>query len=149
MSLRELYQEIIIDHGKSPRHVGCLSNATHTKAGHNPLCGDKLTLYIIQQDGVAQELKFEGTGCAISMASASLMIETVKGKSVVEIERLFTDFHHLLVHGKEPESDIGKLAVFSGVAEFPIRVKCATLAWHTLKAALNHDPNPTSTENQP
>ena len=146
MSLRELYQEIIIDHGKSPRHVGCLSNATHSKMGHNPLCGDKLVLYIQSQDGIAQDLKFEGNGCAISMASASLMIESVKGKTIGEIEKLFADFHYLVMHGKPAQDSMGKLEAFSGVAEFPIRVKCATLAWHTLKAALANDPHPVTTE---
>lgn len=146
MSLRDLYQEIIIDHGKEPRNFGKLTNANHCKAGNNPLCGDKLVLYIMLQDGVVTDLRFEGSGCAISVASASLMIEAVKGRSIAEIEKLFDHFHRLVTEGKEADVDMGKLAVFSGVAEFPIRVKCATLAWHTLKAALANNPDPVSTE---
>jgi nitrogen fixation NifU-like protein len=146
MSLRDLYQEIIIDHGKQPRNVGTLANATHSQIGHNPLCGDKLKLFVLEQNGMVQAIQFEGTGCAISVASASLMTETVKGKSIAEIEKLFHSFYHLVTEGKEPEADIGKLSVFSGVAEFPVRVKCATLAWHTLRAALANDPHPVSTE---
>ncbi len=146
MSLRELYQEMIIDHGKQPRNFGSLSDATHSKNGQNPLCGDKLTVYITERDGVVTDVRFEGTGCAISVASASLMTESIKGKSVADIDILFTHFHQLLTEGKESEADLGKLAVFSGVAEFPVRVKCATLAWHTLHAALHHDIKPVSTE---
>lgn len=146
MSLRDLYQEIIIDHGKSPRNVGKLQNANHSQIGHNPLCGDKLIIYIVERDGVVEEIKFEGAGCAISMASASLMTEAVKGKSIIEIEKLFTHFHQLVTTGKETAIDLGKLAVFSGVAEFPMRVKCATLAWHTLKASLHHETQIVCTE---
>lgn len=146
MSLRELYQEIILDHGKKPRNFGKLNEANHMHAGHNPLCGDKLTLYVEVKNNIVQGVKFEGEGCAISVASASLMTEAVRGKSLNEIEHLFESFHQLVTSGQEPSQDLGKLAVFSGVAEFPIRVKCATLAWHTLKAALQNDPNPTTTE---
>lgn len=146
MSLRHLYQEIIVDHGKTPRNFGKLEQANHCQAGHNPLCGDKLMLYVREQNGVIEDLRFEGTGCAISVASASLMTEAVKGKSINEIDKLFDLFHHLVTEGKEPQEEIGKLAVFSGVAEFPVRVKCATLAWHTLKAALNNESKPATTE---
>lgn len=146
MSLRDLYQEIIIDHGKQPRNFGRLETATHSHAGHNPLCGDKLMLYINEQEGKVDDLRFEGEGCAISVASASLMTEAVKGKSVQDAKALFELFHYLLTEGKEPDGDLGKLAVFSGVSAFPMRVKCATLAWHTLMAALANDPNPVSTE---
>lgn len=146
MSLRELYQEMIVDHGKQPRNFGKLANANHQQAGHNPLCGDKLILYVLEKNGVIEDAKFEGDGCAISVASASLMTEAVKGKSLAEINVLFDLFHHLVTEGKEPDQDLGKLAVFSGVAEFPVRVKCATLAWHTLKAALANDTKPVSTE---
>ncbi len=146
MSLRDLYQEIIVDHGKQPRNVGKLQHANHSQMGHNPLCGDKLKLYIVEQDGIVKEVCFEGSGCAISMASASLMTEAIKGKSKAEIDRLFDSFHHLVTQKKQPDIDIGKLAAFSGVAEFPIRVKCATLAWHTLKAALANDSQPVTTE---
>lgn len=146
MSLRELYQEMIVDHGKHPRNFGQLSEANHQHAGHNPLCGDKLTIFVRERDGVVEEVKFEGSGCAISVASASLMTEAVKGKTMACVEKLFTHFHHLVTEGKEPAEDIGKLAIFSGVAEFPIRVKCATLAWHTLKAALTNQSTIVSTE---
>lgn len=146
MLLRELYQEIIVDHGKTPRNFGVLQNANHCQMGHNPLCGDKLMLYVIAQNGVVEDLRFEGSGCAISVASASLMTEAVKGKTINEVEEMFENFYHLVTKGKEPATHIGKLAVFSGVAEFPIRVKCATLAWHTLKAALANEPNPVTTE---
>ncbi len=146
MSLRELYQEMIVDHGKRPRNFGKLSNANHCQAGHNPLCGDKLTLFILERDGKVEEICFEGNGCAISVASASLMTEAVKGKSIEEINQLFDLFHHLVTEGREPEVNMGKLAVFSGVAEFPVRVKCATLAWHTLKAALGNESQPVTTE---
>ncbi len=146
MSLRELYQEMIIDHGKTPRNFGKLASASHSHAGHNPLCGDRLMVYLIEQNGVIADLRFEGTGCAISVASASLMTESVKGKTIAEMSHLFAHFHDLVTTGNAPEIEIGKLAVFSGVAEFPMRVKCATLAWHTLKAALSNDPNPATTE---
>lgn len=146
MSLRDLYQEIIVDHGKTPRNFGKLSGANHSQAGHNPLCGDKLTLYIAEANGIISEVCFEGKGCAISVASASLMTEVVKGKSLSEIEELFSNFHRLVTEGTVPETDLGKLIAFSGVAEFPVRVKCATLAWHTLKAALTNNPNPVTTE---
>lgn len=146
MSLRNLYQEIIVDHGKEPRNFGKLSNANHCQTGHNPLCGDKLVLYIRENNGMIEEVCFEGVGCAISVASASLMTETIKGKPVQEINKLFDQFHYLVTEGKEPTEGIGKLAVFGGVSEFPIRVKCATLAWHTLKAALINHPDIVSTE---
>lgn len=146
MSLRELYQEIIVDHGKHPRNFGKLETANCCHPGHNPLCGDKLMLYVQVADGKIIDARFEGAGCAISMASASLMTEVIKGKSIAEIDHIFENFHHLVTEGKEPEEDMGKLAAFGGVAEFPMRVKCASLAWHTLKAALAHDPKPVSTE---
>lgn len=146
MSLRDLYQEIIIDHGKQPRNFGKLAQANHYQAGHNPLCGDKLTIYLYERNGIVEQIHFEGAGCAISVASASLMTEMVKGKSVEEIEKLFSGFHQLVTEGKESQDNLGKLVAFSGVAEFPIRVKCATLAWHTLKAALANDPQTVTTE---
>lgn len=146
MSLRELYQEMIIDHGRQPRNFGALPDATHSKNGQNPLCGDKLTIYLIERDGVVVDVKFEGTGCAISVASASLMTDALKGKSVEAVNILFHQFHELLIAGKANDEALGKLAVFAGVAEFPVRVKCATLAWHTMKAALDHDVKTVSTE---
>ena len=146
MSLRDLYQEIIIDHGKQPRNFGKLEEANHCQVGHNPLCGDKLVVYVLEKNKVIEEVRFVGEGCAISVASASLMTECVKGKSMQEMEKLFSGFYHLVTEGKETEENLGKLAVFSGVAEFPVRVKCATLAWHTLKAALADDASTVSTE---
>ena len=145
MSLRELYQEIIVDHGKQPRNFGELKNANHKQLGNNPLCGDKLLIFVHEENGVITDIRFEGQGCAISVASASLMTETVKGKSKQEIEKLFQHFQHLVTHGHD-DADLGKLAVFSGVAEFPIRVKCATLAWHTLRAALEDSKDSVTTE---
>jgi nitrogen fixation NifU-like protein len=146
MSLRELYQEMIIDHGRNPRNFGGLAQATHCKNGQNPLCGDKLTVYLIEMDGVVVDVKFEGAGCAISVASASLMTDAVKGKKVEDVLSLFQHFHELLTTGKANDEALGKLSIFAGVAEFPVRVKCATLAWHTLKAAILHDDKSVSTE---
>lgn len=147
--LRNLYQEMIVDHGKSPRNFGVLLHAKHCREGHNPLCGDKVTLYIDEQAGVIRALRFEGKGCAISMASASLMTEILEGKTIVEAEKIFDDFHLLVTntnHSADLEENLGKLAAFKNLSEFPVRVKCATLAWHTLKAALAQDNKPVSTE---
>ncbi len=147
--LRELYQELIIDHSKRPRNFRTLEGANRKAEGYNPLCGDKVTVYVdVDGDRVA-DIGFEGKGCAISTASASVMTETVKGKSLAEAEALFEIFHNLVTgkppaDGKTPE--LGKLAVFSGVSEFPARVKCATLAWHTLHAALKKSGETVSTE---
>lgn len=146
MSLRELYQEIIIDHGKLPRNFGSLDQANHHQLGHNPLCGDRLMLHALIENDKIQDLKFEGAGCAISMASASLMTESLKGKTIEQAMDLFKHFHELVTLGKEAEIDMGKLAVFAGVAEFPARVKCASLAWHTLQAILHNKQDPVSTE---
>ena len=146
MSLRDLYQEMIIDHSKVPRNFGNLPEANHSRIGHNPLCGDKLVVYLFLRDNVVEKISFKGMGCAISIASASLMTEAVKGKSREEIEKMFTQFHRLVTIGHEEGDALGKLLVFAGVAEFPVRVKCATLAWHTLKAALTENPHPVSTE---
>ncbi len=145
MSLRELYQEMIIDHGKQPRNFGAIQQPSHCHAGHNPLCGDRLTVYLLERDGLVQDIKFEGSGCAISVASASLMTEAVKGKTIAEVTSLFDGFHQLVTVGNT-EKELGKLAIFAGVAEFPIRVKCATLAWHTMKAALTNETKTASTE---
>lgn len=147
--LRELYQEIIIDHGRHPRNFGALQDANHHKEGFNPLCGDKIILHVLEKNGVVEKIMFEGSGCAISMASSSLMSETLKGKTVKEIEAIFSDFHELVTHTQhndELKERLGKLAVLGGVSEFPVRVKCATLAWHTLKAALHNDPEQVTTE---
>jgi nitrogen fixation NifU-like protein len=145
MSLRELYQEMILDHSRSPRNFGVMRDASHQHHGHNPLCGDKLTVFLMIADGTIHDVQFEGAGCAISMASASLMTEAVKSKTQVDFEQLFQAFHRLVTEGHQVE-ELGKLAVLSGVSEFPVRVKCATLALHTLKAALMNDQNPVQTE---
>jgi nitrogen fixation protein NifU and related proteins len=146
--LRELYQEVIIDHGRRPRNFGVLQEANHIQEGFNPLCGDRLKVYLTEQDGVIAQLTFEGSGCAISMASASLMTEFLKGKTLQEAREIFTRFHAMVTQCdcvKNLEA-MGKLAVLSGVVEFPARVKCATLAWHTLVAAMNQDQETVSTE---
>ena len=137
--IRELYQELIVEHSKKPRNFGKLEGADHEATGYNPLCGDKVTVYVKMDGNVVREIRWEGSGCAISTASASLMTERSKGKSQADSEALFHVFHALVTGGTLEEADtaqLGKLAVFSGVKEFPIRVKCATLAWHTLRAAL-------------
>jgi nitrogen fixation NifU-like protein len=133
--LRELYQEVIFDHNRRPRNFGALEAATHQADGHNPLCGDQLTVYARVNDGIVEEVRFVGHGCAISTASASLMTEAVKGMPINEVERLFQDMHAMLTEA-HPDRDLGKLEVLSGVREFPARVKCATLAWHTLHNAI-------------
>lgn len=142
--LRELYQEVIFDHNRNPRNFHAMAEADHQADGHNPLCGDQLTVYLRIADGVVQDASFVGHGCAISTASASLMTEAVKGRPVEEVEALFRDFHALLTtsqEGEAPRRDFGKLEVLAGVREFPARVKCATLAWHTLHNAITgaHD----------
>ncbi len=148
--LLDLYQEVILDHNKRPRNFGPLPGAERRAEGHNPLCGDELELHLKLDGDRIEDLRFEGAGCAISTASASLMTETVKGKTIEEAERLFRGFHDLLTGDpsvvEEASPELGKLAVFSGVREFPVRVKCATLAWHTLKAALEDRDEPVSTE---
>ncbi len=146
--LRELYQEVIIDHGRQPRNFGVLPTANLHKEGFNPLCGDKIFLHVQEKNNVVEKMQFEGSGCAISMASASLMTEVLHGKTMAEIKEIFTAFHELVTTGTASEK-LGKLTVLGGVREFPVRVKCATLAWHTLMAALNHDSQPVSTEEQP
>jgi len=145
--LRELYQEVILDHHKRPRNFRRLETANRQAEGYNPLCGDKVSLYLRLEDGVVRDIGFQGSGCAISTASASMMTESLKGKSEAEVETLFRRFHDLLTGRPEtPASDLGKLAVFSGVREFPVRVKCATLAWHTLRAALEGRQETVATE---
>ncbi|NMG76951.1 Fe-S cluster assembly sulfur transfer protein SufU [Aromatoleum diolicum] len=150
--LRDLYQEVIIDHGRRPRNFGALADANRRAEGFNPLCGDKITLYLKTRDGLIEDLRFEGAGCAISTASASLMCEALKGRTEAEAAALFDGFHALVTgHATEPGRaaggvPLGKLEALAGVAEFPTRVKCATLAWHTLRAALHGDAVPVSTE---
>jgi nitrogen fixation NifU-like protein len=146
--LRELYQEVILDHHKRPRNFGPLPAANHHAEGVNPLCGDHLTVHVDVEDGVIVGVAFEGAGCAISRASASLMTDAVKGKRVEDAERMFEQFRHMVVSGTEDpvEASLGKLNVLCGVREFPSRVKCASLAWHTLHAALESEKEPVTTE---
>ena len=147
--LMDLYQEVILDHNKHPRNFGQIEAADHCAQGNNPLCGDQLTLYLKMDGDRVAEVRFEGQGCAISTASASILTEVVLGKTLEEVETLFESFHELLTGDPsvvaEVDPKLGKLAVFAGVREFPVRVKCATLAWHTLKAAISDD-NEVTTE---
>jgi len=147
--LRELYQEVILDHNRRPRNFQKLEGANREAEGYNPLCGDQLTVYLHLEDGVIREISFQGSGCAISKASASMMTATVKGKTVAEAEGVFETFHKMVTADLSTTFDpleMGKLAAFAGVREFPVRVKCATLPWHTLHAALEGKPEPVSTE---
>ncbi len=145
--LRELYQQTIFDHYKRPRNCHILEGANHHAEGHNPLCGDHVKIYLKVEDGVIRDVTFEGGGCAIATASASLMTEALKGKRVDEVKHLFEEFHDMVTNADAPPpGGLGKLEVLAGVREFPARVKCATLAWHTLNAALHDRQQPISTE---
>ena len=147
--LGELYQEVILDHNKNPRNFKKLADANRSAEGYNPLCGDHVTVYVKLEDGVISDISFQGSGCAISKASASMMTATLKGKTKAEAEVLFDRVHKMLTGELEPEVDsqeLGKLAVLSGVCHFPARVKCASLSWHTLHAALEGDGAAVSTE---
>lgn len=146
--LRELYQQVILDHNKNPRNFHEMAEATRKVEGYNPLCGDHYTIYVQLDGDVIRDVSFVGNGCAISKASASVMSSTVKGKSLAEAEKLFESFHHLVtgdVAGLDMEN-LGRLAAFSGVSEFPARVKCASLAWHTLKTAISTEEEQITTE---
>jgi nitrogen fixation protein NifU and related proteins len=139
--LSELYQQVILDHNKKPRNFRKLESANHSAEGYNPLCGDQLTVYLDLEDGAVKEIAFEGSGCAISKAAASMMTQAVKGKSREQAEELFTEFHSMVtgeLDEETQENSLGNLKIFAGVREFPVRVKCATLPWHTLQAALNN-----------
>jgi nitrogen fixation NifU-like protein len=147
--LRELYQEVILDHNRRPRNFRKLEGANRTAEGYNPLCGDKVTVYLRVENDHVSEVSFEGSGCAISMASASMMTESVKGRTVSAVQTLIEKFHALVTAAAGPASDgieLGKLAVFAGMREFPARVKCASLPWHTLRAALENRPETVSTD---
>ncbi len=147
--LRELYQELILDHTKRPRNFGALDAPTCQARGINPLCGDQLTLYLDVKDGVVQDVRFNGNGCAISTASASLMTEAIKGKTAEQVSALFQRFQQVLTSPADREvdvADLGKLAALAGVREFPLRVKCASLAWHTMRSALEGSQETVSTE---
>jgi nitrogen fixation NifU-like protein len=145
--LGDLYQEVILDHNKKPRNFHRLADANRTAEGFNPLCGDQIQLFVKLEDGVIRDIGFQGSGCAISKASASLMTSALKGKSTEEAEALFERFHQLVTADEPSDAEaLGKLAVFSGVREFPARVKCASLAWHTLRAALEGRKEAATTE---
>jgi nitrogen fixation protein NifU and related proteins len=147
--LADLYQEVILDHNRRPRNFGVLPDANRTAKGHNPLCGDRLSLYLRLDAGRIADISFEGSGCAISKASASLMTDAVKGRTVEDAAALFDRFHRMVTTPPDRPVDdagVGKLAVLAGVREFPVRVKCASLAWHTLKAALEGAAEPVRTE---
>jgi len=148
-NLRDLYQEVILDHNKNPRNFHKMANATRVLEGQNPLCGDHYTLFLKIEKNMITDISFEGSGCAISKASASLMCAILKGKTIKEAEKLFKLFHEVVTGDIDPIkhlAELGKLAVFSGVSEFPMRVKCATLAWHTMYAALHDEKDSVSTE---
>lgn len=139
--LSDLYQEVILDHNKRPRNFHALDNANRTAEGYNPLCGDRLSLSLRIDDGIVTDVAFQGSGCAISKASASLMTDSIKGQPVEDVRDLFRRFHAMVTTPPEQTvEDLGKLSVLAGVREFPVRVKCASLAWHTLKAALDKEP---------
>jgi len=140
--LSELYQQVILDHNKKPRNFRKLETANYSAEGYNPLCGDQLTVYLNLEDDTVKEVGFEGSGCAISKAAASMMTQAVKGKSKEQAENLFQEFHSMVtgeLNEETEENNLGNLKIFAGVREFPVRVKCATLAWHTLHAALNKE----------
>ncbi len=147
--LKELYQQVILDHNKSPRNYGKPENYNHFAEGYNPLCGDHVDVYIKVENGIVEDVRFEGSGCAISKSSASLMTSIVKGKKVEEAEKLFDNFHDLVTGKLDDEaviSEMGKLAVFQGVRDFPARVKCASLPWHTMKSALHDEATKITSE---
>lgn len=145
-NIRDLYQEVVFDHNRNPRNFRVMENANRTVEGFNPLCGDKITLYVKIDDGIVSDVSFQGQGCAISTASASLMTDIIKGKSEAEAERLFETFHRITTSQDEAINldELGKLAVLAGVRAYPARVKCATLAWHSLQAALKNQTTVTT-----
>lgn len=148
-SLRELYQELILEHSKAPRNYRALDAASHQAEGYNPLCGDRFTVGVAMEGDTIRDIAFQGSGCAISKASASLMTQSVRGKTRAEAQELFVQFQNLVTGRSSSNGErdkLGKLTVFAGVSEFPVRVKCATLAWHTLQAALEQRHEPVSTE---
>ncbi len=144
--LQDLYQQVIIDHNHNPRNFHEIEHPSHSAKGHNPLCGDKIDIYLIIKDDIITEVSFMGSGCAISKASSSLMTEALLGKSIIEANKLFNSVHNMITNGKNDADDIGKLAVLSGVHKFPARVKCAILPWHTMKNALEKSTKTTITE---
>lgn len=146
---RALYEQVILEHNKKPRNFHAMDNATHHAAGHNPLCGDQFNVYLDVKDGVIDDVSFEGSGCAISKSSASIMTTMLKGKAVAEAEAMFKKFHTMITSDPQVELDedeLGRMAVFAGIREFPVRIKCATLAWYTMLSALDKKAEPISTE---
>ncbi len=147
--LQELYQQVILDHNKNPRNFGVLNQCNHHAEGHNPLCGDQIEVFIQVENDKIGDVMFKGAGCAISKASASIMTTLLKGKTIEEAKKMFNDFHEVVTSDPNSDPDVmnlGKLAVFCGVREFPARVKCASLAWHTMMTALDKTENKISTE---
>jgi nitrogen fixation NifU-like protein len=144
--LRDLYQQVILDHNRKPRNFRKIADASRTAEGYNPLCGDQITVYLTVEDGVVKDAAFQGSGCAISKAAASMMTASVIGKPEAEVEALFHRVHAMLTGANGVAAEVGKLTVFAGVREFPSRIKCVTLAWHTLQAALSGAAEPVSTE---
>jgi nitrogen fixation protein NifU and related proteins len=143
--LNDLYQQVILDHCKKPRNFHELSGATCSAQGHNPLCGDQLKLYLVMEGNLIKDISFVGSGCCISKASASLLTDSVKGKTRGEVQQMFERVHEMVTTGQAP-GDVGKLAVFAGVHKFPARVKCAILAWHAVMAALKGEGQQVTTE---
>src|SRR5439155_913712 len=146
--LSDLYQQLILDHSKSPRNFHKLEGANRTAQGHNPLCGDNITLYLILEGDTIKDISFLGSGCAISKASASILTASLKGKTKAEVKQLFDKVHEMVTTGKRDGADLGKLAVFAGVHKFPARVKCAILPWHAVVAALEGKAEPVTTESE-
>ena len=150
VDLRDLYQEVIVDHNRNPRNFGKLDDADRVAEGYNPLCGDRLNLYVKLADSRIADVHFDGSGCAISVASASLITDALMGKTLTDAERMFKNFHYLMTDEHTPDpgqvTQLGKLAALLGVREYPARVKCATLCWHTLHSALEESKTPVSTE---
>jgi nitrogen fixation NifU-like protein len=144
--LNELYQQVILDHSRAPRNFGPLPTANRVAQGHNPLCGDNITLFVEMDGDVVKDLHFQGSGCAISKASASILTEALKGRTRAEVKALFEQIHKMVMTGEVPAEGLGKLAVFAGVHKFPARVKCAILPWHALMAAVDGQQQPVSTE---
>ena len=145
--LTDLYQQVILDHSKSPRNFHKLENANHTAQGHNPLCGDQYTIYAVMDGDVIKDIGFQGSGCAISKASASILTDSLKGKTKAEVKALFDKVHEMVTTGKSNDG-LGKLAVFAGVHKFPARVKCAILPWHAVVAAVEGRQEPVTTEKE-
>jgi nitrogen fixation NifU-like protein len=142
----DLYQQVIVDHSRRPRNFRPIEGTSRKAEGYNPLCGDKVTIYVSLEGETVRDVAFQGTGCAISTASASLLTESLKGKTLAEAGLMFDRFHELVTRGGPPPAGLGKLLAFAGVSEYPTRVKCATLPWHTLRAALKNVPEVVSTE---